>query len=112
MIALGELYCDMPAECGGTLADVDCHVKHSSPHASYEFCLRERGALEMQAAHHAASRGALIVLHEIHLASDRLFELPLVVAFEKITARVIEYFGLQYEHAVKFCFYNFHLIYI
>ena len=76
MIFLRQLHGHMAPVGRRTLADVDGNVEHPAAHAAHEFALGEGRTLEMQAAHHAARRARLVVLHEID-AAHSLVELAL-----------------------------------
>ena len=52
MVVIGQFHGDMFAVGGRTFAYVNGNIEHSAPHASHQFCLRERRTLEMQTVHH------------------------------------------------------------
>lgn len=103
-----QLHRHMAAVGGRTLADVNCNVEHTPHHAAHKLCLCEGGTLEMQSAHHPAGGHGFIVLNKIYVAADGLAEGAVVVAFEKISALVVEYAWLEDEHAVNIGFDYFH----
>ena len=108
VVILREFDGDMPTICRGTLADVDGHVENTAADAAHELGLCVWRTLEVQAAHDAAARHRLVVLHEVDLPSDRLVEGLLVVALEEIASRILEDAGFYYEDALKGGLYHLH----
>lgn len=84
------------------LADVNRHVEHSPLDATHQLALSERRALEMQPAHHAVARHALVVLHEMD-GADFFVKLFLVVGLEEIAPLVLEQAGFDDHHAFYAC---------
>ena len=103
MIVLRQLHADVLAIGGAALADVDHHVEHRPLDTPHQLALRERRALEVQSAHHAVARLALVVLHKGDV-SNLLVELSLREALEKISSGILKQARLKDEHAVDGCF--------
>ena len=76
VIILGQLDGHMTAIGGRAFADIDGNVDDGSLDTSDELGLSEWRALEMEAAHNAASRARLVVLDKVDRA-DFLVELAL-----------------------------------
>ena len=116
MIVLGEFHRHVFAKGRRTLADINCHIEHRTLHATHQFALGERWALEMQTSHHAVGRHALVVLAEIHLMpQDRhhlLVKLPLREALEEIAPGILEDARLyhQYSFYISLDYFHFSII--
>ena len=94
---------------GGTaLADVDGHIEHGSLHAAHQFGLCEGRPLEVQSAHHAIRRLALVVLHKDD-APHLFVELSLRETLEEIASWVDEDARFDDEQAVDLGFYYVHI---
>ena len=109
VVVLGQFYRHVLAVCRRTFAYVNGYIKHFPLYAPHQFCLCERRTLEMQTAHHAVGRHALVVLNELHM-TDFLIELSLREALEKITSCVLEYAWLDDDHAFYLCLDYFHVL--
>ena len=98
MVLLRQLYSHVLPVGGRPLADVDGHVENGAAHASHELGLCVGRPLEMQAAHHAARRHRLVVLHEIdrrHFGIEYTFRITL----EEVSPRVVEDPRLKHHHS-------------
>lgn len=94
---------------GAALADIHRHIQHRPLHATHQFALRVRRPLEVQPAHHAVARHALVVLYKsdgLHL----LIKLPLRERLKEIPSRVSEDAWFDNHHAVYTCLYYVHFI--
>ena len=108
VIVLRQLHGHVLPVRGATLADIHRHVQYRTLHTPHQLALRVRRSLEVQAAHHAIARHALVVLYKLYLA-DFLVELPLRERFEEISSRVLEDAWFDDYHALYICFDYFHL---
>ena len=108
VVLLRQLHCHVLPVRRATLADIHRHVQHRALHTAHQLALRIRRTLEMQPAHHAIARHALVVLHKsnrFHL----LIKFPLRERFKEIPSRILEDTWLNNHHAVYTCFDYFHL---
>ena len=108
VVVLRQLHGHMLPVRGAALTDVHRHIQYRTLHAAYQLTLGIRRSLEVQAAHHAIARHALVVLYKLYLA-DFLVELPLRERFEEISSRVLEDAWFDDYHALYICFDYFHL---
>ena len=90
VILFCQLYGDVLSVGGRTFADVNGNVEHCAFYAADEFALCEGWALEVQAAHDAIRRHALVVLYEVDGADLRV-ELPLGEGLEEVATGIFEY---------------------
>ena len=109
VVLFRKLHGDVLPVGGRAAADVDGHVEDGSPDAPHELALREGRPLEVQAAHDAVLRHALVVLHEAD-GADLLVELPLREGFEEIPAGIPEDARLYDEYALDGSLDYFHVL--
>ena len=108
VVVLRQLHGHMLPVRRASLADIHSHIQYRSFHAAHQLALRIWRSLEVQAAHHAIARHALVVLHKLYLA-DFLVKLPLRERFEEISSRVLENAWFDDYHALYICFDYVHL---
>ena len=108
VIIFCKFYCYMFSVSRRIFSYIYSYIKHSTSNHSYKLALRIRRTLEVQAAHHAIARHALVVLHKLYLA-DFFVKLPLRERFEEISSRVLEDAWFDDYHALYICFDYIHL---
>ena len=104
-----QLYGDMLPVGGRAFADVDGYVEDPAADAAYQLALCIGRTLEVQPAHHAVARHALVVLYELYRAY--LFvELFLRKGLEKVAPGIPKDAGLYNYYAFYRGLDDFHFL--
>ena len=107
LILFAQFDHDVLAESGTGLADIDCHIEHTTLDDTYELGLGGVALLVMQATKYAKRRLRLVVLDELDL-TYMLVELGLFPSLHEIASGIIEHLGFNNKNTLNICLDIFH----